>query len=121
MHSINNSQHFFMVENTNKNIGDNIEDANNATFGSGGAMVNESKYTTTLRGSGGGGRSGGDGGQVNSSPQGGGNGMVPVYAAGAAGSRRNHKGGAITYAPCWKGWFGALIVTSTYLLLQIRE
>nr|GEY75627.1 hypothetical protein [Tanacetum cinerariifolium] len=34
----------------------------------------------------------GNGGQSNSSPQEGGNGMIPVYAAGAGGQLRKHKG-----------------------------
>ncbi|KAI3783671.1 hypothetical protein L1987_42757 [Smallanthus sonchifolius] len=90
---------------------------NHTIFGSRGVMVNRSKYTTVLRGGGGGGRSGGDGGQSNTSPQGGGNGVVPVYAAGAAGYRRNHKGDSTTYTRCWKGRFAVLIATSSYLLL----
>ncbi|KAI3762085.1 hypothetical protein L1987_52508 [Smallanthus sonchifolius] len=69
-------------------------------------MVNQSKYTTTLRGSGGGVRPTGDGG----------NGVVPVYAAGAAAQRRNHKGGAATYTPCR---FAVVIATSSSLLLYI--
>ncbi|KAI3807651.1 hypothetical protein L1987_23584 [Smallanthus sonchifolius] len=72
-------------------------------------IVTQSKYTTSLRGSGGGGRPAGDGG----------NGVVPVYAAGAAGQRRNHKGGAATYTPCLKGRFAVLIATSSSLLLYI--
>ncbi|KAD4584020.1 hypothetical protein E3N88_21621 [Mikania micrantha] len=91
-------------------------------------MANQSNYTTTLIGRGGGGRlavynrnKNENGGPSNASPRGGGNGMVPAYAAGAAGYRRNHKGSAAaaTYAPCWRGGFAGLIATSTYLLLHI--
>lgn len=95
-------------------------DENNTIFGSDGTMVNRCKYTTTVRGGGGGERPGGNengnGGQSNNNPQGGGNGMVPVYAAGAAGYHKNHKGGATTYTLCWKGQVAVLIAT-TYLLL----
>ncbi|KAF5806008.1 hypothetical protein HanRHA438_Chr05g0225541 [Helianthus annuus] len=107
-------------ENTRENKGVNGINETNTTFGSNGAMANQSKYTTALRRAGGGGRSGGDVSQSNASPQGGGNGLVPVYAAaGAAGNRRNHKSGATTYTPCWKGGLAMLVATSAYLLMYI--
>ncbi|KAJ0868736.1 hypothetical protein HanRHA438_Chr11g0481541 [Helianthus annuus] len=88
--------------------------------------VNQSKYTTVVRGSGGGGRSTGDGGnengngdEPNSSQQGGGNGVVPVYAAGAASQRQNHKNGATTHTPCLTRGIVTLIVISISLFMYI--
>ncbi|KAL8233242.1 hypothetical protein R6Q57_003020 [Mikania cordata] len=112
-------------DNTHENMRENKINKNNTTFHSGRTMVNQSK---TLIGCGGDGRlavynrnKNENSGPSNTSPRGGGNGMVPAYAAGAAGYRRNHKGSAAaaTYAPCWRGGFAGLIATSTYLLLHI--
>lgn len=85
-------------------------------MGDGSGMFNQSMYTTAVEG----GRSGGgngNGGQSNSSPHEGGNGRVPVYAAGAGGQLRKHKGGASTYTP--HGFLVFIATTLTSLLLDV--
>ncbi|KAL8253402.1 hypothetical protein R6Q59_037095 [Mikania micrantha] len=108
-------------DNKHENMRDKRINKNSTTFNSGSTMVNQSNYTTTLIGRGGGGRLAVYNRNKNENGGPGGNGMVPAYAAGAAGYRRNHKGSAAaaTYAPCWRGGFAGLIATSAYLLLHI--
>nr|XP_043618236.1 uncharacterized protein LOC122589972 isoform X2 [Erigeron canadensis] len=96
---------------------------NSTPVGNDCGMVNQNKYTSDVTSGRGGGRPVGSGGngngdQTNSSPQGGGNGVVPVYAAGAAGQRRNHKGAAATDTLYRKGRLAVLIatVTASFLL-----
>ncbi|GJX92333.1 hypothetical protein Tco_0345659 [Tanacetum coccineum] len=96
----------------------------NTRVGEGSGMLNQSMYTTTLKGGGtgghsegGGGIGNGNGGQSNSSPQEGGNGVVPVYAAGAGGQLRKHKGVASTYTP--HGFVVFIATTLTSLLLDV--
>ena len=93
-------------------------------MGDGSGMFNQSMYTTAVEGGrsgghsgGGGGNGNGNGGQSNSSPHEGGNGAVPVYAAGAGGQLRKHKGGASTYTP--HRFLVFIATTLTSLLLDV--